>query len=383
MVQAVRTGTPQRAVARRFRVALSTVQFWADRAGNQRLDRVDWTDRSHRPHHPRRTDAQIEELVLSFRRELQQISDLGEYGADAIHRELVAGGLAHPPCTRSIGRILQRHGALDGRGWIRRPPPPRGWYLPAVAQGEAELDCFDIVEGLKIKHGPLVELLNGISLHGGLPTSWPIQQVTAKMIVESLIEHWRCFGLPGYAQFDNDTCFQGAHQFPNTIGRVTRLCLSLGVIPVFTPPRETGFQAAIEAFNGRWQAKVWARFLHASLQALCTQSAKYVQAARKKNAPRIDAAPQRAAFPKRWHFDPQQHPQGTIIYLRRTNEQGKLSMLGHTFSVDPHWPHRLIRAEVDLKRNQIRFYALRRTQPNHQPLLNKLPHTIPKRLFQG
>jgi len=39
-----------------------------------------------------------------------------------------------------------------------------------------------------------------------------------------------------------------------------RTCLRLDVTPVFAPPRESGFQAAIENFNGRWQAKVWARF---------------------------------------------------------------------------------------------------------------------------
>ena len=56
--------------------------------------------------------------------------------------------------------------------------------------------------------------------------------------MEALIEHWRQHGLPDYAQFDNDTVFQGAHQWPDTFGRVTRLCLQLGVTPVFTPPRE-------------------------------------------------------------------------------------------------------------------------------------------------
>jgi hypothetical protein len=51
--------------------------------------------------------------------------------------------------------------------------------------------------------------------------------------------------------FDNDTRFQGPHQFPDAIGRVARLCLSLDIVPVFAPVHEHGFQAAIEAFNGR------------------------------------------------------------------------------------------------------------------------------------
>src|SRR5262249_56596077 len=89
--------------------------------------------------------------------------------------------------------------------------------------------------------------------------------VTAKLVVESLIEHWRAFGLPGYAQFDNDTIFQGTHAHPDVVGRVSRLCLSLGVVPVFVVPHEFGFQSMVENYNGTWQAKVWARFDHGAL----------------------------------------------------------------------------------------------------------------------
>ncbi|MBV8232721.1 MAG: hypothetical protein JO329_22290 [Planctomycetaceae bacterium] len=57
-----------------------------------------------------------------------------------------------------------------------------------------------------------------------------------------------------------------------------RLCLSLAIIPVFAPPRETGFQAAIENFNGRWQAKVWARITHESLAGVQAQAGKFIAA---------------------------------------------------------------------------------------------------------
>jgi hypothetical protein len=66
--------------------------------------------------------------------------------------------------------------------------------------------------------------------------------------------------LPRYAQFDNDPVFHGPHIHPDTLGRVARLCLSPAVTPVFAPPSETGFQAAIESYNARWQAKAWNRF---------------------------------------------------------------------------------------------------------------------------
>ena len=204
-----------------------------------------------------------------MRKELGQCSDLGFHGAEAIHEALKARKVEPLPAVRTIHRILERRGALDGQRRIRRPPPPPGWHLPEVASKRRELDSFDVVEGLVIKGGPQIEVLNGISLHGGLPVSWPMEaSVTAKVVVASLIAHWQADGLPGYAQFDNDTIFQRPHTHPDVVGRVSRLCLSLGVVPVFVVPHEFGFQSTIENYNGTWQEKVWARFEHGALPDL-------------------------------------------------------------------------------------------------------------------
>ena len=265
MVAAVRRGPTLRAVARQFHVAVGTVAHWVERAKGQRLDRVDWSNHPHTPHTTRRTDTSLEDLILTVRAELAH-SDLGAVAAEAIHQALRERGLDTVPAVRTINRILARRGALDAHRRTRRPPPPRGWYLPEVAAGTAELDSFDIVEGLVLQNGPQVEVLNGVSLHGGLVVSWPmVAPVTAEMTVQSLVTHWREVGLPGYAQFDNDMIFHGTHRYPDALGRVLRLCLSLGVVPVLVPPRETGFQAMIESYNGWWQTKVWSRFRHADL----------------------------------------------------------------------------------------------------------------------
>ncbi len=382
MVAAVRRGASLRTVARRFHVSLLTVQRWLKRSNGQRLDRVDWNDRPSKAHTIHRTAAAVEDTVLTLRRELRQTSDLGEYGAAAVHREMLARHYHSVPAVRTIGRILERRGALDTRRRVRRPPPPRGWYLPEVATGRAELDSFDVVEGLVIKGGTEVEVLNGISLHGGLVASWPGPPVRARTVVDALVAHWQQVGLPAYAQFDNDTRFQGAHQFPDTVGRVTRLCMNLGIIPVFTPPRETGFQAAIESYNGRWQAKVWARFHHPTLAALRERSDRYVAAVRQRAAPRLEAAPPRRPFPEEWEPDLQANPRGRLVFLRRMSEQGTAQLLGHTWTVDLHRPHRLVRAEVDFDTNRIRFYALRRREPKSQPLLKTVRYRFPRRGFQ-
>lgn len=382
MVAAVRGGLSLRAAAKKFGVGVATVAHWVERAIGRRLDRVDFSDRSRAPRKTRRTDAAVEELIVQARGELAK-GDLGSVGAEAIRQTLVGKGVAEVPSSRTINRILGRRGALDGKKRVRRPPPPRGWYLHDVAKAKAELDSIDIVEGLVIKGGPHVEVLNGVSLHGGLAVSWPVESpVTSQLTVQSLIEHWRAVGLPGYAQFDNDMIFHGTHRYPDALGRVLRTCLSLGVAPVLVPPLETGFQAMIEGYNGWWQAKVWSRFVHKDLEDLRGHSGKYVAALRKQRAARIEAAPDRRPFPKDWKLDLKKRPTGRLIYLRRSNPQSEIVLLGKTWPLGLTWPSRLVRCEVDLDKDKIRFFTLRRKEPASQPQILEVDYRLPNRGFQ-
>jgi len=381
MVSQVRQGVGLRAVARKSRVSLSTVQRWVTRAGELSLDDVDWSDRlSGCRSSPRRTSTRVENRVLKTRQSLKTKSDLGEYGAEAIPREL-----ATAPGTvlsvRTIGRILERRGALDGRRRVRHKAPPPGWYLTDVAAGQRELDSFDAIEDLVIRGGQDVNVLTGISLQGGLCAAWPQAQITAKFTVNCLLEHWREWGLPGYAKFDNGTVFHGPHHYPDTFGRVTRTCLSLGVVPVFAPPLSRGFQADIEAFNGRWQDAVWSRFQFRQRAEVVEQSARFVTAHRERHAVRIEDAPTRQRFPKNWRPNLQQPLQGTVIFVRVSDSKGQVSVLGQTFEVSPLWSHRLVRADVDLTHHQIRFHALRRKDPHNHLLLAKHPYEPPTKRF--
>jgi transposase-like protein len=381
IVAAVLRGRSQRAVARRFGVGLGTVQRWVARASGQRLNRTCWTDRPHVPQRVARTSSTLESRIVELRATLKHDSDLGEYGAAAIARALSADGVA-VPSERTIHRVLVRHGALDHRRRVRRPAPPVGWYLPACAAQEAELDSWDFVEGLVLAHGPEVETLNVISLHGGYPGASPDRPYTAVRTLDTILEHWRSVGLPVYAQFDNDTRFQGPHQHPDVLSRVMRLCLQLDVIPVFAPPREHGFQNRIESFNGRWQRKVWARFHHESLAHLQQRSARYLAAARARLAPRSDSLLPRRSVPAAFQLDLQAPPHGRLVFLRRTDDHGRITVLGHAWAIDPLWPHRLVRAEVDLDHHRIDIYRLRRREPLDQPLVQSINHRLPVRRFR-
>lgn len=199
-------------MARQYRVSLPTVQRWVRRAEGLPLDEVSWAGRSSRPQEIHRTPKAIEDRVLRCRESLRYSSDLGEYGARAIHQELMASGLSEIPSVRTISRILDRRGALDASRRVRRRPPPQGWYLPRVAALEAEVDLWDGVEGLVFSGGFDIDVLTAVSLCGGVVGAWPCHPaLTSRFVSDCLVAHWQAIGLPSYAQFDNDSRFTGAN----------------------------------------------------------------------------------------------------------------------------------------------------------------------------
>lgn len=384
MVALVRAGASQRSVARRSGVSLATVQLWLARAADRPLDEVDWGDRSSQPIHRTRTGADLEDLILDVRRWLREESTLGEYGPAAILAALEERtDVSDPlPALRTIARILERRGALDARRRVRRPGPPAGWYLPDVRERGAELDSFDVISGLQLKGGIDFDVLTGISLHGGLSATWVQPAVSAVSTVGSLHEHWHAVGRPSYAQFDNDTRFIGGNAHPNSIGPVIRFCLAVGVVPVFAPPVEMGFQAAVEAYNGRWQQKLWARFWDPSLTNLQVRSDAYVAASRRRSAVRIEAAPARRLLDLDELPDLTAPPAGRLVFLRRTSDADSVSILRRSYPVDPRWLHRLVRGELDLDARRLRFFALRRRDPTAQPLIGEVDFEPPARWYR-
>src|SRR3972149_6326283 len=343
MVRAIRSGRSVRSVVTEFGISSGALTYWVAHARGQRLDRVRFANR--KPGRAwNRTSGKLEQRILSVRSALREQSVLGEYGPDAIRLALQQDRVIEPvPARATIHRVLARHGALDGVHRQRRPAPPKGWYLPDLAAGQAELDSFDFIEDLKIADGPLVSVLTGTSLPGAVADAWPMERHSARATLAVLLQRWHSDGLPAYAQFDNDPIFQGGHRFADSIGRISRLCLALQVIPVFAPPREPGFQNAIEGINGLWRSKVWHRHHCDDVSSLEAVSKRYIAAYRAKTATRREAAPTRRCFPARFKLDLGAPLKGTMIFVRRSTEQGNVNLLNKDFRIDEHWLHRLVR----------------------------------------
>lgn len=360
MVRWVRSGWSYRLAARRGQVSVATVALWVRRAQGRRLGEVDWRDRSHRPRHLRpRTAAVVVKAIARTRRQLRRHDALGEHGPAAIRRQLLARGFA-APCERTIARWLARQG-LSGRERWRRPPPPKGWYLPEVAAAGAEVDSCDVVEGLRLRGNRRVEVLNTLGLWGCLADSTVGPGISTATVIASLEQRWRRQGRPSFLQCDNDTIFSGAHAQRPYLGRLVHWCLCAGVVPVFTPPCELGFQAAIEAYNRRWQERVWQRWRHPDLPALQRRSTAFVEA--------YNTRPRREVARLPWQAVGREPRLDRIVLLRRLDAGGNVVLGAQRLRVAPAWAHRLVRCELQTTAQRVRFYGLRRRDPAQQPWL--------------
>jgi hypothetical protein len=78
-------------------------------------------------------------------------------------------------------------------------------------------------------------------------------------VLRFLGECWKDLGLPEQVQIDNARELSGWGLAARRLSRVIRLCLHLGVEPVFIPKGEPQFNGSIENFNGWFQPRLFQR----------------------------------------------------------------------------------------------------------------------------
>jgi hypothetical protein len=111
------------------------------------------------------------------------------------------------------------------------------------------------------------------------------------------------------------------------------------------------------------------------------QSDKYVEAVRMKNQERYEASPMRWQIPKDWTLDYTTKPKGQVIFIRRTTNEECVEVMGHTWIVKGAGAHKLIRAEVNLTKNSIEFYRIRRREPTCHELIATADYHFPNKTF--
>ena len=199
-------------------------------------------EQSRRPHRvANRTAVEREEAVIRIRQRLEK-AKYSQRGAMAIQWEMEKLNLEALP-TWTIDRILKRHNLVR----VKRKYQPSGKQYPDLKRIFSDLiQQADLVGPRYIHKDGHFYSLNVIDLESYLAAINPCRSKADLQVAESLLRSWKTIGKPDFLQMDNELSFRGSNRHPHSLGLVIRMCLALGIQPIFIPNGEPWRNGAVE-----------------------------------------------------------------------------------------------------------------------------------------
>jgi len=213
-------------------------------------------DHNRAPKHPHRGWSEsIRKMVLQSRRARQDGQQPGyRYAltsAEAIHYELRELGISPTPPVRTIHSWLKQAGMVKEHKEETIAKQPVKPYPAPESQKTNDLHELDLKGPFYLTGSPqkhyLVALRDARSKRVALAA---IQNMQMETMIDFLTAAWNKLGLPKVLQLDNGLEFRGSNRYPRSLGKLLRVCLDLGVEPLFIPPHEPWRNGVIENLNG-------------------------------------------------------------------------------------------------------------------------------------
>jgi putative transposase len=201
---------------------------------------------------PHKTPNHIEETVIEIRHKLKDNG--GFYGPLSIQWEMEDIGYNYIPHENTIKNILRRNGEVE-QEIVSKHYKPRGIPYPKIeAKGRVNLlHEMDYLGPRYLDGGYRFYSLNIMDVGTHRVTVNITEDQRGVTAVEKLILSWKKLGVPQYLKTDNEVCFRGSNKHPRAFGKVIRLCLNLGVEPIFIPLSEPWRNGCIEKFQDTCQ----------------------------------------------------------------------------------------------------------------------------------
>lgn len=192
---------------------------------------------------PKRIDKDMEETVIQKRKQLEKTL-YSQIGAFPISYQLSKEGKAIPSVA-TINRIIKRNNLTR-----KRPAYcSKGVSYPALVPAFSNyLHQFDVVGPRYLKTGRFYSA-NIIDVFDRRASVNPVLRQTKRDIAGALVLCFKTLGIPEYLQLDNMLPSRGSNRYPHSFGLVVRLCLYLGIQPIFIPVKEPWRNGIVEHFN--------------------------------------------------------------------------------------------------------------------------------------
>jgi putative transposase len=281
----------------------------------------------------------IKRMVLQIRMEREKGKRMKyQYAlvsAQAIHYEMHELGISPLPTPDTIHRWLKQAGRIRERK-SRKAPNPTYPELPCEAVNDVqELDFKGPLYLQDHAHKYyLMVLRDKMSKKTALRV---LATKSMDAIVDFLVSAWQKMGCPRYLKMDNCLDFRGSNLYPRSPSKLVRVCLDLGVQPVFIPLREPWRNGVVENLNGllarflfRMRTFETEKQLHQAVQRMQTiiNTAHRLPALEGKT-PQEFAANARLRYPPNnyaWRTRDLRLLKGNVIFIRFVRKSGRITL---------------------------------------------------------
>jgi putative transposase len=342
-------------------------------------------DQTRANHQPSRIAPDLERTILSIRRRLaSQQHPQTRYsliGAGAILAELKALQVRPLPCERTIERVLERNGVTTPRVRLARFLPTHVYPTPQAQQSN-QLHLIDSVGPIYLKgQRQRYYIFVCRDAFDGAVDLKLSRSRRMEAVLPFLGECWKTLGRPEQIQFDNAREFLGWGPAARYLSRVIRLCLRLGIEPIFIPPAQPQRNGGVEWFNGWFQPRLLQRHytqvsaLQRELHRLQdTVNAQHVQRRlggltpdQHRRQHKLHKLPARFAIP----LDLLPIAAGRTTFIRQVTPNGNIYLLSQTFKVGKRLKGQFVKAVLDTQRARLTVYAQGR-------IVNRWPYPFVK-----
>jgi putative transposase len=245
-------GRPKSEIARKLKRSRPWVDRWLERYRAE-APRLSLQDRSRTPK-PRRCayPERIKGMVMQIR-EAREKGQRAKYqyalvSAQAIYYELRELGISPLPSSRTIHRWLKRAGRIPER---KSQKAPNLTYPVLPCQAVNDVQELDFKGPFYLQdHAHKYYLM---ALRDKWSKKTALQALANKSmdaILDFLVSAWQNMGCPKCLKMDNCLDFRGSNRHPRALSKLMRVCLDLGIQPVFIPICEPWRNGVVENLNG-------------------------------------------------------------------------------------------------------------------------------------
>jgi hypothetical protein len=329
---------------------------------------------------PRALDPKIERVIIQTRKRLEN-TKYAQTGAVAIAWELTKLAIDPPPIW-TINRVLKRNNLIKKR---KKGYQSKGKSYPYIeVDSPNKLHQADIVGPRYLYSKEQFYSLNTMDIfrHKVKIVSIPFRN--ADRVIEALLTVWKSLGIPTYSQFDNQQAFSGSERRPRWFGKIIRLCLALGIEPVFVPYKEPWRMGEIEKFNDVWNKRFFRPQQFDSFSHLREEEKKFEMFHNNNHCYSILKGMTPQAFEDTLQFTPKlldpdfslrdvsYKQDGKVHLIRFIRSDRMLNILGEKFLLSPDCQYEYVKATIYVKEQYLKISLF-------NEVVHEFKYTLPKR----